>query len=478
MRKIIMILLIAFSFFNITVNASSYHFEWDMQTTYIDVPLGSNINHYTSIPKAYLYVDGDRKDDAEISYLTAGDWLYLLTDVDTSKVGEYKVWYKATESKYSPGQCDGYKTLVTFNVVDVNPPVISNLVKEINYFISTEKPDYLSYVIASDDSGFCNVTIDDSAVLYNVVGNYVVDIKVDDGYNVTNDSIIVNVKDPVGPIINFLGENNTIKLNINQSVNIKEYFEAKDTIDGDVTDTISYESFDTSTEKEFDLTVSFNDKSGNTEYITVKVIIVDENVPVIDLVSETLVLEYNTNYEEALKANIKEAYVGTLDIKDNVIIDMTNLKSSVGSYTVLYSYTYKEKQTIKSITVNILSSTLPVLVLENFESILGVKPDYYSHINVVDDSDPYIMSKIEIDDSNVDYYTEGRYSVFVSVVNSSGLSKTDTLYVTIVKESSSLVGEKIEENKEYFIGGIIIVSLAVIVIIWYNKKRNTKMKNS
>lgn len=478
MKRIILLLCILIGTFGVTVHATSYHFEWDETTTYIDVPLGSNINQYTSIPKAYLYVDKVKKEDAVISYLTTGDWLYLLTDVDTSKVGEYKVWYKATESKYSPGQCEGYKTLVTFNVIDIEAPVILDLVREINYFISADKPDYLKSIVVSDNSGNYNINIDDSNVLYDKVGSYTVNVRIDDGYNVTSDIIIVNVLDPVGPIIKFLGENNTIRLNTNQPINIKELFQATDTIDGDVTHTISYEPFDTSIEKEFDLVVTFNDKSGNKDSITVHIVIVDENVPVINLVSDTLILEYNSDYEEAIRQNIKEAYVGNIDIKDSVKINLSNIKNSVGSYTVIYSYTYKEKQTLKSITVNILSSNLPTLVLENFESAIGVKPDYFSHIKVIDESDPYIMSKIEIDDSLVDYYTEGRYGVTVTVVNSSGLTKTDTLYVNIVKETNSLVSGSIEENKEYVIGGIVIVVLAVIIIIWYNKKRNNKIRNS
>ena len=88
-----------------------------------------------------------------------------------------------------------------------------------------------------------------------------------------------------------------------------------------------------------------------------------------------------------------------------------------------------------------------------------------------------ISSKIEINDSNVDYYTEGRYEVIVSVVNSSGLTKTDILYVNIVKESNNMVNAQIEEKKEYIIFGIVIL-LAVIVIICYNKKRNKRIGNS
>ena len=124
------------------------------------------------------------------------------------------------------------------------------------------------------------------------------------------------------------------------------------------------------------------------------------------------------------------------------------------------------------VTVNILSSVLPTLMLENFDSYAGKKPDYLSYITALDDSDPYIGSKIEIDDSNVDYYKAGRYPVYVSVTNSSGLSKTDTLYVTVLSEDTSFMPTDDNSNNYYIIGGIIIVFLAVGIIIWYNKKKN------
>ena len=477
MKKVIFLSIFIFLFVGIKVNAAMYRFEWDEKTTYIDVPLGANISNYTNIPKAYLYIDGVKKDDAKISYLTAGDWLYLLTDVDTSKVGEYKVWYKAFDTKYYPGQCEGYKTLVTFNVVDIEPPVIIDMERSIDYYILSDKPNYLKTLIVSDNSGNFNINIDDSNVLYDVVGSYPVYVKIDDNYNVINDTIIVNVKDPVGPIIKFLGENNTIRLNTNQTVNIKEFFSAIDKVDGDVTDTISYEPFDTKEEKGFDLKVTFSDRSGNTDYIVVNVIIVDENEPVIELISDSLILEFNSDYETAIKQNIKEAYVGNIDIKDSIKIDTSNLKNSIGSYTVLYSYTYKDKQVLKSVNINILSSVLPTLVLENFDSPIGVKPDYSSHIKVIDESDPYISNSIDINDDNVDYYNKGRYEVIISVTNSSGLSKTDVLFINIVDETNAITDINLEENKEYIVGGIVIL-LAVIVIICYNKKRNNRMRNS
>ena len=74
----------------------------------------------------------------------------------------------------------------------------------------------------------------------------------------------------------------------------------------------------------------------------------------------------------------------------------------------------------------------------------------------------------------MDYYYAGRYPVYVSVLNSSGLSKTDTLYVTIIEDKTLFSNNDGEENKNYLIAGILIVFVAVVGIIWYNKKKKNK----
>ena len=47
-------------------------------------------------------------------------YLCFLSNVNTTRVGTYKVWYKAYESNYIPGTCTDYKCLVTskFKTID------------------------------------------------------------------------------------------------------------------------------------------------------------------------------------------------------------------------------------------------------------------------------------------------------------------------------------------------------------------------
>ena len=142
MKKLLCLLIFLPLLSSIKANASNWKFIWDDTTTTIEIPLGDNLQSYIFTPKATLYRDGIPLEDAEIHYVRTGDWLYLLTDVDTHKEGEYFVWYKATEQKYKPGQCQGYKVLITFKVVDQTKPVILECPSEVTYWIGTPIPDY------------------------------------------------------------------------------------------------------------------------------------------------------------------------------------------------------------------------------------------------------------------------------------------------------------------------------------------------
>lgn len=77
------------SFFFINVEAVSFKFIW--QDTTVEIPLGGTLENYKNIPIARLYKNGDLLSDANVTYNTEGDWLFYFKDVNTYKVGTYKV---------------------------------------------------------------------------------------------------------------------------------------------------------------------------------------------------------------------------------------------------------------------------------------------------------------------------------------------------------------------------------------------------
>lgn len=471
MKKIGLSLLFLLCF-TIRVSASSWKFVWDETSTTIDIPLGGNLQNYIFKPKAYLYCDEKLLQDAEINYITTGDWLYLLTDVDTQTVGNYQVWYKAIESKYKPGQCQGYKTLITFRVIDLDAPILQQYPKEITHWIGSDKPKYVDQIIAVDNSKTCEVQVDDSLVNYEIPGIYYAMIRATDGRNITEQEIEIIVKDPVGPVITFLGENNRILLTKGEEASIQKYFKAIDKVDGDVTDSISYLPFSTEYEQSFELEVTFTDKNLNTSSITIFIEIVDRDEISIELYKNQLILEYNKSFESIIEDNLKSAVLGNKNIKELVQIDTSKVKNEVGSYVVTYFYSHNQKKEEVQCEVKMLSNTAPVLLVENIQLSANEKPDILSHIIVQDPSDKEIQDKIEWDDHLVDYSKEGVYPVRVSVTNSSGLSSFETLYITIVNDSQAVFDGK----EKFFILpiliGILVILGGILAFLYFKKKRN------
>lgn len=470
MKTKILLFLLAFFCISLRVSASNWYFLWDEETTTIEVPLGGNLQNYISKPKAKLYRDGVFLEDAQINYITTGDWLYLLTDVDTNKVGTYQVWYKAVESKYKPGQCQGYKTLVSFHVVDLEKPVFIEYPDSISYLIGSEKPKYEEQITARDNSGNCNISVDDSLVDYEHPGTYLVTFRASDSRNIAELSVKLYVEDPIGPIITFLGENNRIVLTKGEEVRLEQYFKAVDTIDGDVTDSISYSNFSTEIEQSIELEVSFFDRNKNKSSMIVYVDIIDRDEIEIKLYKPILILEYTQNIEEALLENLKSAYLGKTNIKNEVVINCKTIKNEVGSYIASYSFTHKDKVEYVECEVKLLSTVAPILLVENINVEKNHKVDFSKLVQVSDPSDPDISSKVEIDDSLVDYTKEGTYPVRITVTNSSNLSSADTLYITVTSKNS------IESASNIFYPivfiSIVLIGGGIACYFFIKKKKN------
>lgn len=457
----------------IEVKASIYKFMWDESTTTIEVPLGANLQNYIDIPRAKLYKDGMLLDDAKINYISTGDWLYLLTDVNTSKVGSYMVWYKAVENVYKPGQCQGYKCLVTFKVCDKEPPQIINCPDYIHYLIGNDKPNYLDMILVSDNSNNFEILVDDGLVRYDTPGEYVVNVHVSDGYNFVNAKINVIVEDSIGPIISFLGENNKIIIGKDEDVEIISYFQAIDKIDGDVTSSIQYESFKTDKEKEFNLDVSFSDKNGNISTINITIAIVDLNEVSMEIYEDVLILNYAEDYTKAIEDNLKSCFLGKNNVRDEVEINYNNLCNEVGKYKVSYIYDNNGKYSEISCEVVLLSENSPVILIENINVTKGQTVNILDYISVIDESDPEINEKIVYDASTVDWYNSGTYIVKISVTNSSNLTSTENLYVIV--ENPNLFDDTQDNYNLYLIGIVAIFLVLGTVFLVYKKRKKTML---
>lgn len=432
--------------FNFKVFAATWEFRWT--NTVVNVPLGGNLSEYSFIPEARLYRNGELLTDANISYSREGDWLYFMSNVNTTRIGTYKVWYKATEKdKYKPGTCNGYKALISFVVQDlVNPKI--DIISD-NLFIQREGnvPNKERYdelinqikanVNASDNYSECEILLNHS-IDFTTAGTYNVEASaIDSSGNRASDAFEVTIFDSSYPVITFNGNgDNVLKLPIDGNVNIREYFSANDEIDGDISSSIEYPMLKLDELCEYDYTVSVKNKSGNLTSKTIRIKVVDDTPPVLTLKTHNLILDYKTNFDEY-------DFSSKVSITDNLSVDYDNLnittdiKNEVGTYTVWFSYTDGVFVVSDSIEVKCVSKEKPKIIADDIviraKSNVAIK----DFITINDESDPNIYESLEVDDSKVNYLKEGTYYATVYATNSSGLSSTERIKVII---SNSILG--------------------------------------
>ncbi len=457
-------------FMNNLVFASTWSYTW--ANTYIEVPIYSSLSSYTDKPVASLYKDGMLVSDANITYNINGDWLYYLKDVNTSVPGEYKVWYKAIENTYKPGTCQNYKQLITFKVYDNVAPKINVLQTEINVPLGTTKMDYTEYFNVYDNlENDVVIEVDDSDVSYKVIGTYQVLIKaVDSSGNYASQKLIVNVVDEDGPVVTFLGSDNTIIIEKNTEVDFSEYFKAIDKIDGNVLNSLYYEDIDITEVGEYLVDFSFTDSTGNITSMTIKVIIQDEVAPTIVLSTDNIQLDYKTEPNDALfRTYLVEALDGIKDVTNNVEIDYSEIKLAVGSYLVYYTVVDdNENETVKTLLVNYVTSKAPQIITTDVKINTGEVVDLYDYVTVIDESDSNAINNVEIDTSNLNTKEAGIYYLNVVCHNSSNLYSNTYMKVEVIDNN------ELPTN----ILNIVLITILVLGVASYTAYTLIKKKRS
>lgn len=431
---------------NCNAFASTWEFRWT--NTVVHVPLGGNLSEYSIIPEARLYRDGILLSDANVTYLREGDWLYFMSNVNTTRIGTYKVWYKASEKeKYKPGTCTGYKALISFVVEDLVDPKIDILSE--NLFIQRESNtptttrleeltnQIKSNINASDNYSDCEIALSHS-IDFTTVGTYdVIGSAIDTSGNRASKPFKVTIYDSSYPVITFNGSgDNYLKLPLNGNINIRDYFSANDEIDGDISSSIEYPMLKLDEICEYTYTVTVKNKSGNLSSKTIMIYVVDDTPPTMKLQTHNLLLDYKTNFEE-YDFSSKVSLSDNLPINYDNLIITTDVKNEVGSYTVWYKYSDGVYEVSDEIELKCISKEKPKIMVDDIIIKAKSNTNLKDYITIIDDSDSNISESIEIDDSKVNYLKEGTYYATVYATNSSGLSATERIKIIV---SGSVLG--------------------------------------
>ena len=482
MKKFILFfnLLLLFFTFGITANAATWRFKWTDTT--IHIPVGDELGRYIEMPKARLYKDDKLLADAKIDYAREGDWLYFLKDVNTNKCGEYRAYYKASETeKYKPGTCHGYKQIITFIVEDKIKPRLT--IKSSELYKKRATADFKAEdlekllknnVVAKDNYSECDISFVHSIDITKIDRYRVMAYATDSEGNLAEGEFYFNVIEGSKPTITYLGDGDSLTLPLGSSYNVKELFKAFDEVDGDITDKIKIPKIKTdSVSSEVYNIVVFN-KIDQEATFRLTINIVDDEKPEIILNQNSIFIDLDTNIEEYDFLQ----YVD--EITDNAEINMDNLTikhnilPQVGKYIVTYSYTDGVNTVEELLDVTIKATTKPKIKVDDIKITTGDKIDLKMFITVEDETDPLAIENLEIDESRVDYKKAGSYLATAYCSNSSGESDTVTFRV-IVEDPK---GEGFLKDKSSY---LIIIMLVIILglvgfIIYYfviRKKRNT-----
>ncbi|WP_428741440.1 immunoglobulin-like domain-containing protein [Tenacibaculum sp.] len=335
-----------------------------------------------------------------------GSDVVINTSEFRDAVGTYTIYYNATDASWNTAE----QVTRTVNVVDTTAPVIT---------LNGANPQTIA--LGSGYSELGATTDDGSDIIINTsefrdeIGTYTIYYDATDVSGNTADQVTrtVNVIDTTAPVITLVGANpQTIELGAGYSelgattddgsdvvINASEFVDAVGTY------TIYYDA---------------TDALGNTaDQVTRTVYVVDTTAPVITLNGASpQTIELGAGYSEL---------GATTDDGSDVVINTSEFRDVVGTYTIYYNATDASWNTAEQVTrtVNVVDSTAPVITLNgaNPQTIeLGFG---YSELGATtNDGSDVVINTSEFRDAI------GSYTIYYDATDASG-NKADQVTRTV-----------------------------------------------
>ena len=267
------------------------------------------------------------------------------------------------------------------------------------------------------------------------------------------------VSENIAPVINA----DNIEIWVDDNFDPKEGVTASDSEDGDLTSSISItnNTVDTTKPGTYEVTYEVADSKNKKTTKTIKVIVKENEAPIINAEDKTITVNTNFNPKDNVTAEDKEDG----DLTNSIEVKSNNVQiNKVGTYKVVYEVKdSREKTTTKEITVEVVSNREPIINAENKQVLLNSEFDPKEGVTAQDPEDGDLTSSITVTKNTVNTSTKGSYEVTYKVTDSSNNTVEKTITVEVVdyqeKDAEFYLDELVWNNttKKFDIKGYYII---------------------
>ncbi len=449
--KRVLILLLSFLFLplKIKANESIFIFGYD----YIEVPYKADLNSYFDIVYNSIKLK-EGYDDPNFRVEDENDG-YFKSVINSNRLKTYRLKYKAYAPKYYAEE----SRFVEFRIVDKEPPIVTRS-EEANYFLEGVKPNYETYITATDNETKrtdLRIEVNDFNVDYKNVGTYeVIYTIIDNSNNRTIHIGNVNVLDKIKPIIT---ETDLVKIQLGAPFYIEDHFIVTDNYDKNPY--ISYEILgDINDVGYITINITATDKSGNTSMSSKSVLIVDETPPTLTLTKSRVEVDV---LSEPLDLTLFIDEIGkNLTVEDVVIIEDI-LYDVIGVYEVIYRLEDRHgNKTIERLTIKVLDKEAPVIKTEDITIDINDNVDLKAGVYAQDNYSNNL--KVSIYETNFKQ-EPGTYYVIYEVIDEAGNHTYHKRIITVSGKTKS------QEIYLYVVGAVLVLSLIGLGVFLYKKRK-------
>ena len=404
----------------------------DWINDFLTIPLHDNIDNYTYLPEARLYIDDVKINDPTMFYERNGvEWTFITT-VNSGVVKAYYIKYRVNYPTYNISQV---KT-ITFNIVDLIPPEFVQ-VPTFSIPLGQKMPDLLeglNYLDNYDHASNIKVLVNSSKVILNRVGTYEISYQISDLSNNTATRLsTLAVYDHLPPTITLKKE---LILSYGSSFLWSNYLTITDNYDTVLDIKMHDQYVNYAKLGSYPIVITATDQSGLSSQIEQMLSIVDIEKPKITMKSQAPMIPVYSSESDAL---LKSFILSVSDNYDLLTINDVAVTHDIewdvlGEYTIYYTLTDQSKNTLETkIKVKIKDIDKPTiwftepLIFEVFEET----PFINQFIEYEDNYD--VKSKLTLKiTTSFKMNAIGKYPITVEVSDTSGNKEILQSYIEII----------------------------------------------